>query len=196
MRSMVMPRRNHQTESLERLNRELGEAKGTPLSERILVGRPRSLNKRAKAVSKSFTGRFKSFTEEEIARGMICDGQRVTVFFVAQQELTFVVGAPQLVGLLPQRQGRALSMIASAPSALDQAVAVEHGVDGAARRNLHLTGKATQQALADLARAPVGFFPFEIQNGGLHLLRQLVGVTPGPAGTVSQSFQTVFLVAV
>jgi hypothetical protein len=26
---------------------------------------------------------------------MICDGQRVTVFFVAQQELTFVVGAPQ-----------------------------------------------------------------------------------------------------
>jgi len=127
---------------------------------------------------------------------MICDGQRVTVFFVAQQELTFVVGAPQLVGLLPQRQGRALSMIASAPSALDQAVAIEHGVDGAARRNLHLTGKATQQAFADLARAPVGFFPFEIQNGGLHLLRQLVGVTPGPAGTVGQSFQTVFLVAV
>src|SRR5258706_5849888 len=68
---------------------------------------------------------------------MICDGQRVTVFFVAEQELTFVVGAPQLVGLLPQRQGRALRMIASAPSALDQAVAIEHGVDGAARRNLH-----------------------------------------------------------
>ena len=60
---------------------------------------------------------------------MICDGQRVTVFFVAQQELTFVVGAPQLVGLLPQRQGRALSMIVSAPPALDQAVAIEHGVD-------------------------------------------------------------------
>ena len=59
---------------------------------------------------------------------MICDSQRVTVFFVAQQELTFVVGAPQLVGLLPQRQGRALSMIVSAPSALDQAVAIEHGV--------------------------------------------------------------------
>src|SRR3981189_3026318 len=77
--------------------------------------------------SKSFTGRFKGFTEEEIARGMICDGQRVTVFFVAEQELTFVVGAPQLVGLLPQRQGRALRMIASAPSALDQAVALVLG---------------------------------------------------------------------
>jgi len=31
---MVMPSRNHRTESLERLNRELGEAKGAPLSER------------------------------------------------------------------------------------------------------------------------------------------------------------------
>ena len=60
---------------------------------------------------------------------MIGDGQRVTVFFIAQQELTFVVGAPQLVGLLPQRQGRALCMIAFAPSALDETMAIEHGVD-------------------------------------------------------------------
>src|SRR5580692_11587560 len=86
-------------------------------------------------------------------------------------------------------------MMASAPSALDQAVAIEHGVDGAARRNLHLTGKATQQAFADLARAPVGLFPFEIQNGGLHLLRQLVAVTPGPAGTIRQRFQTGLFIA-
>jgi hypothetical protein len=55
---------------------------------------------------------------------MICDGQRVTVFFVAQPELTFVIGAPQLVGLWPQRQGRAWSMIASAPPALHQTVAI------------------------------------------------------------------------
>jgi transposase InsO family protein len=31
MRSMLMPRRNHHTDSLERLNRALGLAKGTPL---------------------------------------------------------------------------------------------------------------------------------------------------------------------
>ena len=127
---------------------------------------------------------------------MIGDGQRVTIFFVAQQKLAFVVGAPQLVGLLPQRQGRALSLMASAPSALDQAVAIEHRVDGAAGGNLHLTGKATQQTFADLARAPVGFFPFEIQDGSLHRQRQLVSVTPGPAGTVGHSLQTVFLVAI
>ena len=35
MRSMAMPSLSHQTESLERLNRPLGLAKGTPLSERI-----------------------------------------------------------------------------------------------------------------------------------------------------------------
>ena len=56
MRSMVMPRRSHQTESLERLNRALGLAKGTPLSERMASGRPRSANNRSKAV-KPYTER-------------------------------------------------------------------------------------------------------------------------------------------
>ena len=35
MRSILMPGRSHQTDSFERLNEPLGEAKGTPLSERI-----------------------------------------------------------------------------------------------------------------------------------------------------------------
>ena len=35
MRSMLIPRRNHQTDNRERLKSPLGEAKGTPLSERI-----------------------------------------------------------------------------------------------------------------------------------------------------------------
>lgn len=51
--------------------------------------------------SKGFTGRFQGFTEEQIARSVIRDGQRVAVFFVAQQEFAHVVGAPRLVGLLP-----------------------------------------------------------------------------------------------
>src|SRR5260370_42131079 len=75
-------------------------------------------------------------------------------------------------------------------------MSIEHGVDGAAGRNLHLTGKATQQAFADLACAPVGLLPFEVQDGGLYLLRQLVAITPGSARTVGQRFQTGFLVAV
>src|SRR5260370_30636872 len=75
-------------------------------------------------------------------------------------------------------------------------MSIEHGVDGAAGRNLNLTGKATQQAFADLARAPVRLLPFEVEDGGLHLLGQLVAVTPGSARTVRQSFQTGFFVAV
>ena len=47
--SISMPSLSHQTESLDRLNSPLGLAKGTPLSERIDFGRPRSLNSRSKA---------------------------------------------------------------------------------------------------------------------------------------------------
>src|ERR1700675_4153734 len=47
---VVIPSRSHQTASLLKLKRPLGEAKGTPLSERMAWGRPRSLNKRSKAV--------------------------------------------------------------------------------------------------------------------------------------------------
>ena len=50
MRSIAMPSRSHQTESLQRLNRALGLAKGTPLSERMASGSPRSANSRSKAV--------------------------------------------------------------------------------------------------------------------------------------------------
>ncbi len=39
---LPMPRRSHQTASLLKLKRALGEAKGTPLSLRMLAGRPRS----------------------------------------------------------------------------------------------------------------------------------------------------------
>jgi hypothetical protein len=50
MRSIAMPSLSHHTDSLERLNKALGLAKGTPLSERMASGRPRSRNSRSKAV--------------------------------------------------------------------------------------------------------------------------------------------------
>jgi hypothetical protein len=40
MRSIAMPSLSHQTESFERLNKALGLAKGTPLSERMASGKP------------------------------------------------------------------------------------------------------------------------------------------------------------
>ena len=44
----LMPRRNHQTESFDNPNRALPEAKGTPLSVRIVAGSPKSLKARSK----------------------------------------------------------------------------------------------------------------------------------------------------
>ena len=69
MRSMAMPRLSHQTDSLERLYRALGLAKGTPLSERMATGKPRSLNSWTKALDDGgFPGRCKGFAGEQIAR--------------------------------------------------------------------------------------------------------------------------------
>jgi hypothetical protein len=50
MRSIPMPSRSHQTASFERLNSALGLANGTPLSDRMAEGRPRSRNSCSKAV--------------------------------------------------------------------------------------------------------------------------------------------------
>ena len=55
MRSMAMPSRSHDTESLERLNRPFGLANGTPLSDLIAWGRPRSWKSCSKAVMARFS---------------------------------------------------------------------------------------------------------------------------------------------
>ena len=50
-----------------------------------------------------FSGRRKRFTSEEKTAGMIGDGERITVLAIAEQELAFVIGAPELIGSLAQR---------------------------------------------------------------------------------------------
>ena len=63
---------------------------------------------------------------------MIGDGQRVTVLAIVQQKLAFVIGTPELIGALSQRQSRALGAsprTAAAP--LYQAVAIGYGMDRA-----------------------------------------------------------------
>jgi len=39
-------------------------------------------------------GGFEGFTQQQVARGVIGDGQRIAVFLITQQELALVVGAP------------------------------------------------------------------------------------------------------
>jgi hypothetical protein len=48
-----------------------------------------------------FSGAGKSFTGEQKTAGVVGDRQRVAVLVIPQQELAFVVSAPQLVGTLP-----------------------------------------------------------------------------------------------
>lgn len=80
------------------------------------------------------TGRCESFAGEQVTGAVIGNGERIAVLPVTEQELAFVVSAPQAVGLVCSGQDGALGFVPSAFSAFDESVAVEDGVDGADRR--------------------------------------------------------------
>ena len=61
------------------------------------------------------------------------------------------------------------------PHALDQTMAIEHGMDGAFGGNPDMACQPPEQELADFARAPMRLFPFERDNQALNLRGQLVG---------------------
>jgi len=69
----------------------------------MLAGRP-ALAKKPLKYSKSVVfssgGKRASQVRRKTA-GVVGDGQRVAVLVISQQELAFVVGAPQFVGTLP-----------------------------------------------------------------------------------------------
>ena len=65
---------------------------------------------------------------------MIGDGQRIAIPTVAEQELAFVIGAPELIGLLPQREWRSLRTATQATAPLHQAMAIQHRMCPDARR--------------------------------------------------------------
>ena len=82
-----------------------------------------------------------------IARGLVGHRQGVTVAAVAEPELALEVGAPQIVGLRRLRQRRALGLEAPPlAGALDQAMAVEHGMHRAPGRNAHIAGQLARPA--------------------------------------------------
>src|SRR3979409_1893498 len=66
------------------------------------VGRHAPLLKKPFKHGKSidFFGGRKSLAGQEITTGMIGDRQRVAVLTITQQELTFVIGAPEFIGRL------------------------------------------------------------------------------------------------
>src|ERR1700688_1738297 len=62
---------------------------------------------------------------------MVGDGQRIAVPAVAELELALEVSAPQLIWGSPFGQRRAARAVARPAAAPDQAVTVEHRMDGA-----------------------------------------------------------------
>ncbi len=127
---------------------------------------------------------------------MVSDGQGITVSAIAELELALEVGAPQIVGKRALRQRRAARAMARPAAALDEAVAVEHRVDGAFGGNLDVAIEPTHQQLADLADAPVRLLALQPDDQGLELWRKLVGIAYRPPGAVAQRLNPVLLVAI
>jgi hypothetical protein len=51
---------------------------------------------------KVFARGFERLAEQQIARGMVADGQRIAVGLVAELKLAFVIDTPEIVGGLAQ----------------------------------------------------------------------------------------------
>ena len=78
---------------------------------------------------------------------------------------------------------------------LDQAVAIEHRMNGAFGRDGN-TGKSADQAFADFSRTPAGVLVLHIQNKVFHLERKLVGVAVPTAAPVCEPLNAAFLIAI
>src|SRR5690349_10377156 len=127
---------------------------------------------------------------------MVGDGQRIAVAAIAELELALEVGTPQIVGPSACGQRRAARAVARPAAALDQAMAIEHRMDGAFGGNPDIAIEPPDQQLADFARAPVRLLGFEADNQALDLLRELIGIAHWPPGAVAQRLKPVFPVAI
>jgi hypothetical protein len=129
MRSGRMPSLIHHTLSRESRPRAM-EAKGTPLSVRIRVGKPNSQKSRPKTrLVPTKVVPAQALTAEQITAAAVLDGERVAVDAVEGLELALEVGAPDRVGLIEGRRGLArVGALAAASSLLDQAPSLEVGL--------------------------------------------------------------------
>ncbi len=126
---------------------------------------------------------------------MVGRGQWVAVSPVAELELALEVGAPEVIRDSAFRERRAARAVARPAAAPDQAVAIEHRVDGAFGWNPDSAVEPPDQQLADLARTPMRLLGLETDNQALDLGRQLVGVAHRPSGAIVERLEAVLLVA-
>ena len=129
---------------------------GTPLSVRIACGQAKVLEGALEdGEGVALLRRRERLTREQIAAGEVGDRQRIAVAPIAEQELAFVVGAPERIRRRSAARARCPSAPVPAPAPpRHQAVAVEHRMHRADRRAAATPGQLLPQPLADLRRAP------------------------------------------
>jgi hypothetical protein len=79
---------------------------------------------------------------------------------------------------------------------LDQAMAIEHGMDGAPGGNPYVAGQPTHQKLPDLARTPMRLLALEADDQAFDRRRQLVGVAHGTPRAAGKGLEPELLVAI
>src|SRR5215472_4505555 len=126
---------------------------------------------------------------------MVGDRQRIAVLTIGEQELALVIGAPQFIGMLANGESGSLGPTTYAAAALDQAMAIEHRMDGALGWYGN-TGEPAKQALTDFASTPAGVLALDVQNVVLYLKRKLVGVAIRTSASVRESLNAAFLIAI
>jgi len=123
-------------------------------------------------------------------------GERIAISAVAELELTFEIGAPEIIGASTFRQRCAAGSVTRPAHALNQAMSIEDRMNGALCRHPDIAVQSADQKLANLARSPVRLVALGGDDQAFDLLRQLVGISHGPARTIAQRLLAVFFVTI
>src|SRR5258707_12769760 len=86
-------------------------------------------------------------------------------------------------------------MTTQSTAAFDQAVAIQHGMDGALGRNVD-TGESPDQALSDFTVTPTGVLALHVQDKVLHLKRKLMSIAIGTTASVCQPLNAACLISI
>src|SRR5262245_22429378 len=126
---------------------------------------------------------------------MIGDGQRIAVAAVAELELALEVGAPQIVRLRARRQRRSSGALPWSGHALARPCRSRTAwIVLLAGTRTSPSSRRTRSSR--ILRAPQCGFSVELDNQGLDLSRQLIGIAYRAFGAVVQRLKPVFLVAI
>src|SRR5947209_5699628 len=80
--------------------------------------------------------------------------------------------------------------------AFDQAVTVEHGMDGTFGGDPDVAGQPADEKIADFAGAPMRFVALGVDDEALDPLRELVGIAHRSTRSIGEGFEAMLLVAV